>query len=75
MVGERPRSEIGVHAIRGGDIVGDHMVLFVGIGERIEITHRAQSRETFARGAFRAARWVVTAPRGLYDFTEVLFGD
>ena len=75
MVGERPRSEIGVHAIRGGDIVGDHTVLFAGTGERIEITHRAQSRETFARGALRTARWVVTAPRGLYNFTEFLFGD
>ncbi|MFQ6043329.1 MAG: 4-hydroxy-tetrahydrodipicolinate reductase [Candidatus Poribacteria bacterium] len=74
MVGERPRQEIGVHAIRGGDIVGDHTVLFAGVGERLEITHRAQSRETFARGALRAARWVVNAPRGLHDIDKVLFG-
>jgi 4-hydroxy-tetrahydrodipicolinate reductase len=74
IVGERTRQEIGIHAIRGGDIVGDHTVLFAGIGERLEITHRAQSRETFARGALRAARWVVNAPKGLHDIREVLFG-
>jgi len=74
MVGERPRQEIGIHAIRGGDIVGDHTVLFAGVGERLEITHRAQSRETFARGALRAARWVVNAPKGLHDIRKVLFG-
>ena len=74
IVGERPRQEIGIHAIRGGDIVGDHTVMFAGIGERLEITHRAQSRETFARGALRAARWVVNAPKGLHDIREVLFG-
>lgn len=75
IVGERTKKEIGIHAIRGGDIVGDHSVLFVGNGERIEITHRAHSRETFARGALRAARWVVTAPRGLHDISEVLFSN
>jgi 4-hydroxy-tetrahydrodipicolinate reductase len=74
MVGERTRQEIGVHAIRGGDIVGDHTVLFAGIGERLEITHRAQSRETFVQGALRAARWVVNAPKGLHDIGKVLFG-
>ena len=75
MVGERTRPEIGVHAIRGGDIVGDHTVLFAGTGERLEITHRAQSRETFAQGALRATRWVVNAPKGLHDIGKVLFGE
>jgi len=73
MVGVRPKKEIGIHAIRGGDIAGDHTVLFAGAGERIEITHRAHSREAFARGAIRAARWVVNAPKGLHDIREVLF--
>lgn len=75
IVGERTKKEIGVHAIRGGDIVGDHTVLFAGSGERIEITHRTQSREAFARGALRAARWVVNAPKGLHDVSEVLFSN
>ncbi len=73
IVGKRPRKEIAIHAIRGGDIAGDHTVLFAGAGERIEITHRAHSREAFARGAIRAARWVVNAPKGLHDISEVLF--
>lgn len=72
MIGERARDEIGIQVIRAGDIVGDHTVLFGGLGERIEITHRAQSRDTFARGALRAARWVVTQPPGLYDMADVL---
>ena len=72
MIGERKRGEIGVQVIRAGDIVGDHTVLFGGIGERIEITHRAQSRDTFARGALRASRWVVKQPPGLYDMQDVL---
>jgi 4-hydroxy-tetrahydrodipicolinate reductase len=72
MVGERKRGEIGIQVIRAGDIVGDHTVLFGGPGERIEITHRAHSRDTFARGALRAARWVVTKPPGLYDMHDVL---
>jgi 4-hydroxy-tetrahydrodipicolinate reductase len=75
IVGARPRDEIGIHAVRGGDIVGDHTLLFAGNGERIELTHRAHSRETFARGAIRAARWVATAPVGRHDFASVLFGD
>ena len=54
IVGARPEKEIGIHAIRGGDIVGDHTVLFAGIGERVEVSHRAQSRESFASGAVRA---------------------
>jgi len=72
MVGERPRKEIGVFAVRSGDVVGDHTVVFGGIGERIEITHRAHSRDTFARGAVRAAAWVLGKPAGLYDMAAVL---
>ena len=72
MVGERKREEIGVHAIRAGDIVGEHTILFGGMGERIEITHRAQSRDNFAHGALRAARWIVGKPVGLYDMLAVL---
>jgi 4-hydroxy-tetrahydrodipicolinate reductase len=72
LVGERKRGEIGIQAIRAGDIVGDHTVLFGGMGERVEVTHRVQSRDTFARGALRAARWVVKQPPGLYDMTDVL---
>ena len=73
MIGERPKKEIGIHAIRGGDIAGDHTVLFAGVGERLEITHRAATPEAFARGAIRAARWVMDAPKGLHDIGEVLF--
>ncbi len=72
LVGERPKEEIAVHAIRAGDIVGEHTVLFGGVGERIEITHRAQSRDNFAFGALRAARWVVGKKPGLYDMLDVL---
>ena len=71
-IGERKPGEIGIQVIRAGDIVGDHTVLFGGQGERIEITHRAQSRDTFARGALRAARWVVAQKPGLYDMHDVL---
>jgi len=72
MVGERTKDEIGMQVIRAGDIVGDHTVLFGGIGERLEITHRAHSRDNFARGAVRAALWVVKQPNGLYDMQDVL---
>jgi 4-hydroxy-tetrahydrodipicolinate reductase len=72
MVGERRPEEIGIFAVRGGDIVGDHTVTFAGLGERIEITHRAHSRDTFARGAVRAAKWVVGRVPGLYDMMDVL---
>lgn len=72
MVGERAPGEIGIHAIRAGDIVGENTVLFGGMGERIEITHRAHSRDNFAHGALRAAAWVVGRPPGLYDFLDVL---
>ena len=70
--GERTPGEIGMQSIRAGDIVGDHTVYFGGVGERIEITHRAQSRETFAHGAIQAARWVSTQSPGLYDMQDVL---
>ena len=72
MVGERTRKEIGVLAVRAGDVVGDHTLVFGGIGERFEITHRAHSRDTFARGAVRAAAWVLGKPPGLYDMADVL---
>jgi 4-hydroxy-tetrahydrodipicolinate reductase len=72
MVGERPRKEIGVLAVRAGDVVGEHTLTFGGIGERFEITHRAHSRDTFARGAVRAAGWLVRKPAGLYDMHDVL---
>jgi 4-hydroxy-tetrahydrodipicolinate reductase len=72
MIGERTRKEIGIQTLRGGDIVGEHTVLFAGKGERIEITHRAHSRDTFAAGAVRAAKWVVGKKPGLYDMQDVL---
>jgi 4-hydroxy-tetrahydrodipicolinate reductase len=71
-VGPRTPQEIGLQTLRGGDVVGDHTVFFLGLGERIEITHRASSRETFARGAVRAALWLVGRAAGLYDMRDVL---
>lgn len=72
LTGERPAGAIGFATVRGGDIVGDHTALFAGNGERIEITHRANSRETFAQGAVRAARFVADQPHGLFDMQAVL---
>ncbi|EDY21628.1 Dihydrodipicolinate reductase [Chthoniobacter flavus Ellin428] len=72
IVGERTNAEIGVHAIRGGDVVGDHTVIYAAQGERVELTHKASSRETFARGALRAALWAHDKPAGLYDMQDVL---
>ena len=72
LIGERSAVEIGVHSIRGGDVVGDHTVMFAGRGERLELTHKASSRETFAVGALRAARWIVGHPPGLYTMEDVL---
>jgi len=72
MIGERTRREIGVMALRGGDVVGEHTVFLAGQGERLEITHRATSREQFASGALRAARWLAGKPAGLYDMQDVL---
>jgi len=71
-IGERRDTEIGIQAIRAGDIVGEHTVIFAGVGERIEVTHRAHSRDNFAKGALLAAAWVITQPNGLYDMQDVL---
>jgi 4-hydroxy-tetrahydrodipicolinate reductase len=72
MIGERTGPEIGIQTVRGGDIVGEHTVIFASLGERIEIIHRAHSRDNFARGAVRAAKWVIGRPSGLYDMGDVL---
>jgi 4-hydroxy-tetrahydrodipicolinate reductase len=72
LVGERTATEIGVHSLRGGDVVGDHTVVYATLGERLELTHKASSRETFALGALRAAQWVVSQKPGLYDMADVL---
>ncbi len=73
IVGERPEKEMGVMAVRGGDVVGDHTAYFFGPGERIEITHRAHSRENFAQGALRAAKWLARQKPGrLYDIGDLL---
>jgi len=72
ILGGRKTVEVAIHSIRGGDIVGDHTIIFAGAGERIELTHRASSRETFAIGALRAASWVVDRPAGLYAMEDVL---
>ncbi len=71
-VGARPDGEIGVQAVRGGDVVGDHTVMFLGPAERIELTHRAGSRLIFARGAVRGAAWVAGKPPGVYSMKDVL---
>lgn len=72
ITGERDRKSIGFETIRAGDIIGDHTVLFAGNGERIEITHKATDRMTFARGAVRAAVWLASQPAGIYDMNDVL---
>jgi len=72
MTGERPAQQIGFATVRGGDVVGDHTVLFAGLGERVELTHKASSRLTFAQGAVRAAQWLVHQPAGFYDMQDVL---
>ena len=72
ITGERTDTEIGIHAIRGGDVVGDHTVIFAANGERVELTHKASSRETFANGALRAAQWLVGQKPGIYDMQDVL---
>jgi 4-hydroxy-tetrahydrodipicolinate reductase len=71
-IGPRTAEEIGIQTLRGGDVVGDHTVFFLGLGERVEITHRASSRDTFARGAVRAAEWLAGKGPGLYDMRDVL---
>jgi 4-hydroxy-tetrahydrodipicolinate reductase len=72
ILGERPPWQIGVQTLRGGDAVGEHTVFFCGEGERLELTHRATSRDQFAQGAVRAARWIVGRPPGLHDMADVL---
>lgn len=72
VTGVRTNEEIGMQTVRGGDIVGEHTVYFIGMGERIELTHRAHTRDMFARGAVRAAKWVVGKKPGLYDMQDVL---
>lgn len=72
ITGERKKEEIGILSLRGGDVVGEHTVMFAGIGERLEITHRAYSRENFARGALIAAKWIVTQKDGVYSMKDVL---
>jgi 4-hydroxy-tetrahydrodipicolinate reductase len=72
MCGARTKEEIGMQTVRGGDIVGEHTVYFIGMGERIEITHRAMSRDMFARGAVRAAGWIAGQQPGLYDMQDIL---
>jgi len=72
ITGERPDAQIGVHALRGGVVVGEHTVHFAGPGERLELTHKAADRAIFAQGALRAARWALEQPPGLYDMRDVL---
>jgi 4-hydroxy-tetrahydrodipicolinate reductase len=72
IVGERTPTEIGIHSVRGGDVVGDHTVIFANTGERLELTHKASSRDAFANGALRAVLWVVKQKPGLYDMQDVL---
>ncbi|MEJ5300327.1 MAG: 4-hydroxy-tetrahydrodipicolinate reductase [Thermodesulforhabdaceae bacterium] len=72
LIGERRSDEIGIQTVRAGDIVGEHTIIFGSLGERIEITHRAHSRDNFARGALKAARWIVNQNPGVYDMHDVL---
>jgi 4-hydroxy-tetrahydrodipicolinate reductase len=72
ITGERSPSEVGVHALRGGDVVGDHTVIFAALGERLELSHKASDRAIFARGALRAAQWVAGQKPGVYDMQDVL---
>jgi 4-hydroxy-tetrahydrodipicolinate reductase len=72
MIGERTDREIGIQTWRAGDIIGEHTILFGGIGERLELIHRAHNRDNFARGAVKAAEWIVQQPAGLYDMQDVL---
>ena len=72
ITGERQPTEVGVHALRGGDVVGEHTVMFAALGERVELTHKATDRAIFARGAVRAAHWVVQQKPGVYDMQDVL---
>ena len=73
-VGERPKNEIGIHSVRAGDVIGDHTIIYAGENERIEITHRATSRDAFAKGALRAAKFLVDKSPGLYNMKDVIEG-
>ena len=72
ITGERSATEVGIHALRGGDVVGDHTVIFAALGERLELSHKASDRAIFARGALRAAQWIVGQKPGVYDMQDVL---
>ena len=72
ITGDRTSTEVGIHALRGGDVIGDHTVIFAALGERIELTHKASDRAIFARGALRAASWVRDQAAGVYDMQDVL---
>ncbi len=72
ITGERTSTEVGIHALRGGDVVGDHTVMFAALGERLELTHKASDRGIFARGSIRAAHWIIGRPDGVYDMQDVL---
>ena len=72
ITGERTAQEVGIHSLRGGDVVGDHTVMFAALGERLELTHKASDRSIFARGAIRAAEWLRARPAGVYDMQDVL---
>lgn len=73
--GARQTDEVGMHAVRGGDVVGDHTVFFLGDGERLELTHRASNRDVFAHGAVRAATWLARRPAGRYELADMLSGE
>jgi 4-hydroxy-tetrahydrodipicolinate reductase len=72
ITGERTQREVGMHSLRGGDVVGEHTVCFAALGERLELTHKASDRRIFATGAIRSAEWVVRQPAGIYDMQDVL---
>jgi 4-hydroxy-tetrahydrodipicolinate reductase len=72
ITGERSKREVGIHSLRGGDVFGDHTVIFAALGERIELTHKTSDRAVLAQGALRAAQWVVAQPPGVYDMQDVL---
>ncbi|MBW8782540.1 MAG: 4-hydroxy-tetrahydrodipicolinate reductase [Verrucomicrobia bacterium] len=72
ITGERTPTEVGIHALRGGDVVGEHTVMFAALGERVELTHKASDRGIFARGSLRAAQWLVGREPGVYDMQDVL---
>ena len=72
IVGARTKKEIGMHSMRGGDVVGDHTVIYANVGERVELTHKASSRDTFAKGSVRAAKWLAGKEPGMYDMQDVL---